>query len=58
VTFVLKSDIPYEDNSGHKSVVVAGGIQWMTAGAGLIYAEVSSDQFKETGAPWRFCSSG
>lgn len=30
-------------------MIKAGGVQWMTAGSGLIHAEVSSDEFKETG---------
>jgi redox-sensitive bicupin YhaK (pirin superfamily) len=32
-----------------ESVITAGGIQWMTAGRGLIHAEVSSDDFKAKG---------
>ncbi|MCC3154201.1 pirin family protein [Hymenobacter sp. BT770] len=49
VTFILDGDILHKDSSGHESVIEAGGIQWMTAGSGLIHAEVSSDQFKQTG---------
>ena len=49
VTFILEGDILHKDSSGHESVIEAGGIQWMTAGAGLIHAEVSSDEFKKTG---------
>ncbi len=51
VTFILKGDVLHKDSHGHQSVIGAGGIQWMTAGAGLIHAEVSSDWFKETGGP-------
>ncbi|MDJ0364932.1 pirin family protein [Hymenobacter sp. H14-R3] len=51
VTFILEGDILHKDSSGHESVIKAGGIQWMTAGAGLIHAEVSSDEFKKTGGP-------
>jgi redox-sensitive bicupin YhaK (pirin superfamily) len=32
-----------------ESVIGAGGIQWMTAGSGLVHAEVSSEQFKREG---------
>ncbi|QJW88055.1 pirin family protein [Spirosoma taeanense] len=49
VTFILDGDIAHKDSSGHDSVITAGGVQWMTAGRGLIHAEVSSDDFKETG---------
>jgi redox-sensitive bicupin YhaK (pirin superfamily) len=51
VTFILKGDILHKDSSGQESVIEAGGIQWMTAGSGLIHAEVSSDNFKAHGGP-------
>ncbi|EHQ29436.1 pirin family protein [Mucilaginibacter paludis] len=51
VTFVLSGDIAHKDSGGHNSVMVAGGVQWMTAGRGLIHAEVSSDEFMRTGGP-------
>ena len=49
VTFILKGDIMHKDSGGHESVIQAGGIQWMTAGRGLIHAEVSSSEFKKNG---------
>jgi quercetin 2,3-dioxygenase len=49
VTFILEGDISHKDSSGHESVIDAGGVQWMTAGSGLIHAEVSSDKFKKEG---------
>lgn len=49
VTFILEGDILHKDSGGHESVIEAGGIQWMTAGSGLIHAEVSSDKFKKEG---------
>jgi redox-sensitive bicupin YhaK (pirin superfamily) len=51
VTFILEGDILHKDSGGHESVIQAGGIQWMTAGSGLIHAEVSSNEFKKTGGP-------
>ncbi|SFQ36081.1 pirin family protein [Hymenobacter arizonensis] len=51
VTFILEGDILHKDSSGHESVIEAGGIQWMTAGSGLIHAEVSSENFKKQGGP-------
>lgn len=51
VTFILEGDILHKDTGGHESVITAGGIQWMTAGRGLIHAEVSSEAFKQTGGP-------
>ncbi|UOG74876.1 pirin family protein [Hymenobacter tibetensis] len=51
VTFILAGDIMHQDTGGHQSIIGAGGIQWMTAGSGLIHAEVSSPEFKRTGGP-------
>ena len=49
VTFIIDGDVAHADNGGHKSVIDSGGIQWMTAGKGLIHAEVSSPRFKKEG---------
>jgi quercetin 2,3-dioxygenase len=51
VTFIIEGDIVHLDNTGHQSVMKAGGVQWMTAGSGLIHSEVSSDEFKKKGGP-------
>lgn len=49
VTFILEGDILHKDSHGHESTIDAGGVQWMTAGKGLIHAEISSDEFKKNG---------
>ncbi len=49
LTFILQGDITHRDSETGESVIKAGGIQWMTAGSGLIHAEVSSDEFKQKG---------
>jgi len=51
VTFILEGDLVHRDNTGYESVIGAGGVQWMTAGKGIIHAEVSSETFKEKGGP-------
>lgn len=51
VTFILEGDLTHKDSSGANSVIKAGGVQWMTAGSGLIHAEVSSEEFKAKGGP-------
>lgn len=51
VTFILEGDIAHRDSGGHESVIGAGGVQWMTAGSGLIHSETSSDAFKQHGGP-------
>ena len=51
VTFILEGDLTHKDSTGTVSVIKAGGVQWMTAGSGLIHAEVSSPEFKAKGGP-------
>lgn len=49
VTFIIDGEILHKDSGGHESVIGSGGVQWMTAGKGLIHAEVSPDEFKKRG---------
>lgn len=49
VTFVLDGSLAHSDTGGHESVIDAGGVQWMTAGRGLVHAELSPLSFKERG---------
>ncbi|HVG42045.1 MAG TPA: pirin family protein [Chitinophagaceae bacterium] len=51
VTFILQGDLMHKDSSGGGSIISAGGVQWMTAGKGLIHAEISSEEFKQKGGP-------
>lgn len=51
VTFILEGDISHKDNGGYESTIAAGGVQWMTAGSGLIHSEASSASFKKNGGP-------
>lgn len=49
VTFIIDGELTHSDSSGSKSRITSGGIQWMTAGKGIIHSEVSSDEFKKNG---------
>ena len=51
VTFILEGNLAHYDSGGHASVIEAGGVQWMTAGSGLVHAEVSPPEFKRDGGP-------
>jgi redox-sensitive bicupin YhaK (pirin superfamily) len=51
VTFILEGELAHLDSAGHESVIRAGGVQWMTAGSGLVHAEVSPEEFKKAGGP-------
>ncbi len=51
VTFILEGELAHLDSGGHESIIRAGGVQWMTAGSGLIHAEISPAAFKRAGGP-------
>lgn len=51
VTLILQGVLAHRDSAGHESVIHAGGVQWMTAGGGLIHEEVSPASFKRDGGP-------
>lgn len=51
VTFILDGSLAHHDSGGSSSVIGAGGVQWMTAGRGLIHAEISPDSFLRSGGP-------
>ena len=51
VTFILEGELAHRDSGGHESVIRAGGVQWMTAGRGLVHAELSPASFMEHGGP-------
>lgn len=51
VTFILEGELAHTDSAGHESVIRAGGMQWMTAGRGIVHAEVSPESFRRHGGP-------
>lgn len=42
ITYLLDGSITHEDNKGHKGVISAGDVQWMTAGKGIVHSEMPS----------------
>ena len=51
VTFILDGELSHADSGGGESIIGPGGVQWMTAGSGLIHAELSPASFKREGGP-------
>jgi redox-sensitive bicupin YhaK (pirin superfamily) len=49
VTFILDGDVSHKDSKGHIATINSGGVQWMTAGSGIIHSEESSKEFKKKG---------
>lgn len=44
ITYLLEGSITHEDNKGHKGVIGAGDVQWMTAGKGIVHSEMPSSE--------------
>ncbi len=51
VTFIIDGELMHKDSAGHESVIGAGGVQWMTAGSGIVHAELSPASFMRHGGP-------
>jgi hypothetical protein len=41
----------HRDSGGHESIIRTGGVQWTTAGSGLVHTELSPKDFKRKGGP-------
>lgn len=39
VTFIYQGGVHHRDSLGHDSVIHAGGVQWVTAGRGIVHSE-------------------
>lgn len=40
VTYMLNGRMRHKDNHGHEGVIETGGVQWMTAGRGIVHSEM------------------
>jgi quercetin 2,3-dioxygenase len=49
VTYALSGEFEHEDSAGHRGVLRAGDVQWMTAGGGIIHSEMPSRRIREEG---------
>lgn len=49
VSFVFSGELEHRDSRGHHGIVGPGGVQWMTAGMGIVHSEHASRRFKERG---------
>lgn len=49
MTFIFEGALVHSDSGGHASRVEKGGVQWMTAGAGVIHNEQVPEDFKQEG---------
>eukprot|EP00339_Tiarina_fusa_P002856 CAMPEP_0117033926 /NCGR_PEP_ID=MMETSP0472-20121206/24203_1 /TAXON_ID=693140 ORGANISM="Tiarina fusus, Strain LIS" /NCGR_SAMPLE_ID=MMETSP0472 /ASSEMBLY_ACC=CAM_ASM_000603 /LENGTH=288 /DNA_ID=CAMNT_0004742977 /DNA_START=12 /DNA_END=875 /DNA_ORIENTATION=- len=51
VTYMLHGKMQHKDNSGNEGIIESGGVQWMTAGRGIIHSEMP---LQEDGLMWGF----
>jgi redox-sensitive bicupin YhaK (pirin superfamily) len=49
VTYMLSGSMVHEDSTGTKAVIKKGGVQWMTAGSGVIHSELPTDDMMKLG---------
>ena len=49
VTYLLSGEMEHKDSSGHAGRLRSGDVQWMTAGSGVVHAEMPSPEFMRTG---------
>ena len=49
VTYVLSGEMEHKDSAGHAGRLRPGDVQWMTAGAGVVHAEMPSQEFQRSG---------
>src|SRR6266851_5701806 len=49
VTYLLSGDMEHKDSRGHAGRLRPGDVQWMTAGAGVVHAEMPSREFARAG---------
>ena len=44
VTYLLNGRMRHKDSTGREGVIEAGGVQWMTAGSGIIHSEMPEQE--------------
>jgi redox-sensitive bicupin YhaK (pirin superfamily) len=49
VTYMLSGEMEHRDSAGHAGRLRSGDVQWMTAGAGVVHAEMPSEEFQRSG---------
>ncbi|MDV9191887.1 pirin family protein [Streptomyces sp. SR27] len=49
IQYVLDGDIANADSRGHRAVVRAGGVQWLTAGSGIVHEALPTPEFLAEG---------
>ncbi len=40
ITYMIRGKVEHQDSMGNKGIIQSGGVQWMTAGSGIIHQEM------------------
>jgi hypothetical protein len=51
VTYLLAGEIEHRDSFGAEAIIGPGDVQWMTAAAGIVHAEMPPERFARSGGP-------
>lgn len=49
VSYILEGELEHADSAGHKGTLSSGDVQWMTAGRGVVHAEMPSERLQREG---------
>jgi redox-sensitive bicupin YhaK (pirin superfamily) len=49
VSYILEGAVEHEDSAGHRGVINAGDVQWMTAGGGIVHSEMPTRELLDKG---------
>lgn len=49
VSYILEGEVEHEDSAGHRGLIGAGDVQWMTAGRGVVHSEMPSRRMQTEG---------
>ena len=49
VSYILEGEFEHEDSAGHRGILHAGDVQWMTAAGGIVHSEMPSRRIQQEG---------
>lgn len=53
VTIAFHGKVAHHDSAGNSGVIEQGGVQWMTAGSGVLHKEYHEKEYSQSGGPFQ-----